>query len=174
MGRGYPISHSAKQKLNTRSSCEGELVGVDDLMPQILWTRLFLEAQGYDTRESLIYQDNKAAILLEKNGRYSCGKRSKHINIRYFFVTDRIAKGDIKVEWCPTEDMTGDFWTKPLQGALFKRFRDLIMGVMPQPVPRGAKPSKAKDKDPNTEVKRTKSDVRRSVLEDHGKAPRGT
>ena len=44
---------------------------------------------------------------------------------------DRIAKGDVKVEWCPTEDMTGDYWTKPLQGALFKRFRDLIMGVMP-------------------------------------------
>ena len=45
--------------------------------------------------------------------------------------------GDIKIEWCPTEDMTGDFWTKPLQGALFKKFRDLIMGVMPQPLPRG-------------------------------------
>ena len=58
MGRGYPISHSAKQKLNTRSSCEGETVAVDDLMPQILWTRLFLEAQGYGTRESIIYQDN--------------------------------------------------------------------------------------------------------------------
>ena len=120
MGRGYPLSHSAKQKLNTRSSCEGETVAVDDLMPQILWTRLFLEAQGYGTRESIIYQDNKAAILLEKNGRLSAGKRSKHINIRYFFVTDRIAKGDVKVEWCPTEDMTGDFWTKPLQGALFR------------------------------------------------------
>ena len=76
MGRGYPISHSVKQKLNTRSSCEGELVGVDDLMPHILWTRLFLKAQGYGTRESLIYQDNKAAILLEKNGRLSAGKRS--------------------------------------------------------------------------------------------------
>ena len=142
MGRGYPLSHSAKQKLNTRSSCEGETVAVDDLMPQILWTRLFLEAQGYGTRESIIYQDNKAAILLEKNGRLSAGKRSKHINIRYFFVTDRIAKGDVKVEWCPTEDMTGDFWTKPLQGALFRRFRDLIMGVIPQPEPRGENPAR--------------------------------
>ena len=174
MGRGYPLSHSAKQKLNTRSSCEGETVAVDDLMPQILWTRLFLEAQGYGTRESIIYQDNKAAILLEKNGRLSAGKRSKHINIRYFFVTDRIAKGDVKVEWCPTEDMTGDFWTKPLQGALFRRFRDLIMGVIPQPEPRGEKPSKTKLKDPNTDGKKTKSSVRRSVLEDKHESPRGT
>ena len=174
MGRGYPLSHSAKQKLNTRSSCEGEMVGVDDLMPQILWTRLFLEAQGYGTRESLIYQDNKPAMLLEKNGRLSAGKRSKHINIRYFFVTDRIAKGDVKVEWCPTEDMTRDFWMKPLQGALFRRFRDLIMGVVPQPKPRGEKPSKTKEKDPNTDGKRTKSSVRRSVLEDKDKSPNGT
>ena len=45
MGRGFPISASTKQKLNTRSSTESELVGVDDLMPSILWTGHFLEAQ---------------------------------------------------------------------------------------------------------------------------------
>ena len=48
-------------------------------------------------------------------------------------MTDRIQKGDVDVRWCPTNLMTGDFFTKPLQGALFKRFRDLIMGVMPHP-----------------------------------------
>ena len=106
MGRGYPINHSGKQKLNTRSSTESEVVGVDDLMPAILWTRLFMEAQGYDVKENIIYQDNKVAILLEKNGKASSGKRTKHINIRFFFVTDRIQKGDVSVEWCPTEGMT--------------------------------------------------------------------
>ena len=45
MGQGYPISHSGKQKINTRSSTESEVVGVDDLMPAVLWTRLFLEGQ---------------------------------------------------------------------------------------------------------------------------------
>ena len=139
MGRGYPIAQSGKQKLNTRSSTESELVGVDDLMPEVLWSRLFLEGQGYGVKDNLIYQDNQAAILLEKNGKSSSGKRTKHINARYFFVTDRIAKGDITVKWCPTEDMTGDFWTKPLQGSLFRRFRDVIMGVVPQPEPRGSK-----------------------------------
>ena len=44
-------------------------------------------------------------------------------------MTDRIAKQELKVEWCPTGDMIADFMTKPLQGALFKKFRDLIMGV---------------------------------------------
>ena len=84
MGRGFPISASSKQKLNTRSSTETEIVAVDDLMPAILWTRLFLESQGHDVTENIIYQDNKAAILLEKNGKASSGKRTKHINMRFF------------------------------------------------------------------------------------------
>ena len=133
LGRGFPFNGSTKQKLNTRSSTESEVVGVDDFMPSILWTRNFLKAQGYQVNENIIYQDNKSAMLLEKNGKASSGKRTKHINIRYFFVTDRIQKGDVDVRWCPTSLMTGDFFTKPLQGALFKRFRDLIMGVMPHP-----------------------------------------
>ena len=139
LGRGFPMSHSGKQKLNTRSSTETELVGVDDMMPDVLWSALFLQEQGFEIKNNLIHQDNQAAILLEKNGKSSSGKRTKHINTRYFFVTDRIEKGDVSVTWCPTEDMTGDFWTKPLQGALFKRFRDLIMGVVPHPKPRGIK-----------------------------------
>ena len=45
MGTGFPISSSTKEKLNTRSSTESEIVGVDDFMPSILWTRNFLNAQ---------------------------------------------------------------------------------------------------------------------------------
>ena len=146
MGRGFPISASMKQKLNTRSSTESELVGVDDLMPAILHTRNFLEAQGYGVSENIIFQDNQSAILLEKNGKASSGKRTKHINIRYFFVTDRIRTGDVSVAWCPTGDMTGDFWTKPNQGALFRKFRDLIMGVVEQPDPGPGKDKSASKK----------------------------
>ena len=144
MGTGYPIAASSKQKLNTRSSTETEIVAVDDLMPSILWTRRFLEAQDYGVTENIIYQDNKSAILLEKNGRTSSGKRTKHINMRYFFITDRIQKGDVSVEWCPTGEMTGDFCTKPTQGALFRRFRDLMMGVLAQPDPGPGKPSESR------------------------------
>ena len=140
MGRGFPISGSTKQKLNTRSSTESEVVAVDDFMPGILWTRNFLESQGYGVNENIIFQDNKSAILLEKNGKASSGKRTKHINMRYFFVTDRIRMGDVSVDWCPTEDMMGDFFTKPNQGALFRRFRDMIMGVVVQPDPGPGKP----------------------------------
>ena len=82
--------------------------------------------------ENIVFQDNKSTMLLERNGKSSSGKRTKHINVQYFFITNRISKGEVRVEWCPTKDMVADFLTKPLQGAMFKRFRDLIMGVLPK------------------------------------------
>jgi hypothetical protein len=50
---------------------------------------------------------------MEKNGKASSSKPTKHINIRYYFVTDRIKKGELTVEWCSTGDMTSNFMTKP-------------------------------------------------------------
>jgi hypothetical protein len=132
MGRGFPIVASTKQKLNTRSSTESELVGVDDMMPSILWTRYFLNAQGFNVKDNILFQDNKSTILLARNGKASSSRRTKHINVRYFFVTDRISKGELRVEWCPTKDMVADFMTKPLQGSTFKKFRDLIKKLVTQ------------------------------------------
>ena len=85
LGRGAPISFSRKQKLNVRSSCEGELVGVDDALPLILWARYFIEAQGYTVEQNILFQDNKSTILLATNGRWSSSKRTKHIKSQYFF-----------------------------------------------------------------------------------------
>ncbi len=87
LGRGNLISVSTKQKLNTRSSIESELVGVDEMMPIICWTCYFLLSQGYGIIENLLLQVNKSSILLEQNRRASSGKRTRHINIRYFFIT---------------------------------------------------------------------------------------
>jgi hypothetical protein len=129
LGKGAITAKSTKQKLNTRSSTETEIVGVDDVMPDILWTNLFLEDQGYDSKDTIIYQDNKSTMLWMKNGRQSLGKRAKHINVRYFFVKDRIEKGEIKIQHCPTDDMIADFFTKPLQGNKFQKFRNMIMGI---------------------------------------------
>ena len=83
--------------MNTKSSNEADLVGVDDLMPQILQMKCFLEAQGIKVSDNLVYEDNQSAVRLEKNGRASSGKRTRHINIRYFFVTDRIQTNEMKV-----------------------------------------------------------------------------
>mmetsp|Transcript_34004 Transcript_34004/g.65363 ORF Transcript_34004/g.65363 Transcript_34004/m.65363 type:complete len:106 (-) Transcript_34004:390-707(-) len=81
LGKGGVISVSRKQRLNTKSSTEAEVVGVDDASSQILWTNYFIKAQGYQINETLVYQDNQSAILLEKNGKQSSGKRTRHMNI---------------------------------------------------------------------------------------------
>ena len=128
LGRGSVYSRSTKQKLNTKSSTEAELVGASDGASQILWTSYFLQDQGADCKESRLHQDNQSAELLEKNGRMSSSQRTRHINIRYFFLKDRIDKNEISVVHCPTEYMIADFFTKPLQGAKFIEFRDIIMG----------------------------------------------
>ena len=76
-GRGAPISMSRKQKLNTRSSTEAELVGPDGLSTMILWTRLFMQEQGYDIQKNIVlYQDNMSTILLENTGKKSSSKRT--------------------------------------------------------------------------------------------------
>ena len=130
MGRGFPIVSSTKQKLNTCSSTESKLVGVNDMMPSILWTQYFLLAQGYAVSDNIIFQDNKSMMLLEWNGKGLSSKRTKHINICYFFIMDQIAKGEVRIKWGPMADMVGGFTTKPLQGSTFMRFRDLIMGAL--------------------------------------------
>jgi hypothetical protein len=90
--RGFPIVSSTKQKLNTRSSTETEIVGAKDFMPAICWTRSFMKAQGYGVKDNVLFQYNKSSILLEKNGKASSSKNTKHINIRYLLITDRISK----------------------------------------------------------------------------------
>ena len=92
MGKGAITSLSRKQKLNTRSSTEAEIVAVDDCMSQVLWTKYFLEDLGYPTEAIITQQDNSSAIKLETNGMKSMGQRSKHINNRHFFITDQLQK----------------------------------------------------------------------------------
>jgi hypothetical protein len=80
-GIGAVMSKSSKQKLNTESSTEAELVGANDYLPYPIWAKKFLAAQGYALKENIFYQDNQSTIRFEKNGRKSCGPNSRHINV---------------------------------------------------------------------------------------------
>ncbi|GAX19772.1 hypothetical protein FisN_3Hu001, partial [Fistulifera solaris] len=127
-GRGGLVCKSAKQKLNTRSSTEAELVGASDYLPHTIWVKLFMEAQGHKMTEIVFEQDNESAIRMETNGRLSAGQKSRHIDIRYFWIKDRTTDMEIRVRHCPTLVMLADFFTKPLNGGLFRKFRDVILG----------------------------------------------
>ena len=82
----------------------------------------------YVVEKNILYQDNKSTILLEENGKRSSGKRTRALNVRYFFMTDQIERGNVVVEYCPTDDMIADFMSKPLQGTKFQKFSKDIMG----------------------------------------------
>ena len=53
MGRGCPTVQSTKAKCNTRSSTISELVAIDEMMAQILWTRLFMKAQSIEVSDNI-------------------------------------------------------------------------------------------------------------------------
>ena len=129
LGQGGVINISRKQKLVSKSSMEAELIAADDLSNAIIWTNLFLEAQGYGSKDTVLMQDNKSCMLLHNNGKASSSKHTRHLNICYYFLSDCIANGELRVEYCPTNDMIADYYTKPLQGTKFREFRKLIMNL---------------------------------------------
>ena len=92
-----------------------------------IFTRSRLLAQGYDVPPATVYQDNQAATRLSENG-VASSARTRHIDIRYLFIQDRVESGDAKVEHLNTESMVADYLTKPLVGELFYKLRDLLLG----------------------------------------------
>ncbi len=54
----------------------------------------------------------------------------QYTEIWYYCVADQVAKGDLRVVWCPMDKMIADFLTKPLQGKAFVKFWDLLMGAV--------------------------------------------
>jgi hypothetical protein len=127
LGKSGPVhAKSNKQKLTTKSSTEAELVSLSDNVSQVIWTRDFLSAQGYTMKAARVYQDNQSTMALVEKGR-STAEKTRHINIRYFFVKDRVDAGEIFIEYCPTERMLADILTKPLQGPAFREMRDLLL-----------------------------------------------
>ena len=72
---------------------------------------------------AIVYGDNTSTIALVENGKSICDK-TRHIAIKYFFISDRIIKKEVNTNHMSTGDMIVDVFTKPLQGTLFKKLRD--------------------------------------------------
>ena len=84
---------------------------------------------------NVIYQDNQSDIKPEKNGRRSSSKRTRRINIRYYFITYRIMKKEASVEFCPILDIIGDYFTKALHGYQFRQSCNIILGIHEDNIP---------------------------------------
>jgi histone deacetylase 1/2 len=128
LGEGITYSKSTTQQLNSKSSTEAELIALTDAAGHVIWVRDYLIGQGYKIGPATVFQDNMSTMALVKKG-YSTSNNTRHINIRYFFIKDRVDTEELKIEYLPTEDMIADFFTKPLQGELFKTLRGKVLGV---------------------------------------------
>ena len=102
---------------------------MSDFLPYTMWASYFLKEQGYNLKRNIFYQDNTSTIKMVRNGKESCGSKSRHIYIRYFFTKDALKRENMEVEHCSTDNMVADFYTKPLQGKQFYRLRNIIMGL---------------------------------------------
>ena len=129
-----------KHKINTKSSTTAEVVGVDNTMNFLVWVKLFLEWQMKDHDEeektkllgkhNVLLQDNTSAIQLERFGKRSSTKRTRHISIRYFYCKHLLDKNVINaITYCPAKELVSEFMSKPLVGSLFRTHRNSIMGV---------------------------------------------
>ena len=123
---GAVSSSSNKQKSNTKSSTETEIIALHDKLSDVIWMRYFVECQGYTIDECIIFQDNMSALSLEKNGRMSSSKRTKHIKAKYFLIKDYYNAGEVDLRYCPTGEMWADVLAKPLQGQLFRDMRAFL------------------------------------------------
>jgi len=123
---GAVSSSSNKQKSNTKSSTETEIIALHDKLSDVIWMRYFVECQGYTIDECIIFQDNMSALSLEKNGRVSSSKRTTHIKAKYFPIKDYYDSGEVDLRYCPTGEMWADVLTKLLQGQLFRDMRAFL------------------------------------------------
>ena len=120
-------STSSKQKNPSKSSTESKFIGLYDKVGDILWTRQFLEAQGYVIHTNIVYQDNMSTLSLAKNGYVSSSKRTKHIKAKYFFIRHFHKSSELELRYCPTESMWANVLSKPLQGAKFRIMQAFLM-----------------------------------------------
>lgn len=127
MGTGIIHGKASKHKMNSRISNETEIIGDSEYLPYGIWVEYFMDKQGRRLKRHVLWQDNEGAEKMCENGKRSCSSKSRHISIKYFWVSDRVRQEKIDVRQCPTTKMLADFFTKPLEGGLFHQYRRIIM-----------------------------------------------
>ena len=118
---------SSKQQIVCKSSAEAELVALSDCANQGLYLRKFLLEQGHPVGPVTVYQDNLSCMALVERGR-SGAERTRHIDIRYYWLKERVNSGEALVKHLRTESMYANMLTKPLQGAQFISKREALTG----------------------------------------------
>jgi len=124
---GDPVSWSSKkQRVVALSTCEAELYAEAAAIQEVLWLRGLLRELGLHlSTGSLVYGDNQSALAVSSNGVKS--ERTKHVDVKYHFITETVENGHVKLKWVPTQQQQADIFTKPLHAPVFLHLRSLIM-----------------------------------------------
>jgi hypothetical protein len=121
LGGSTIFARSSKQRLIAKSSTEAELLALNTAVDEVLYLRNLLEEYGYPPkRPTRIWQDNKSAIIMAERGELGT-KRTKHFNVRHFFVTGTIKQGHVTLEHKPGKQIDADALTKaflPMEAAV--------------------------------------------------------
>jgi hypothetical protein len=116
---------SRKQATVAKSSSEAEYVALSLAAQEAIWLqRLMCDLGKTIDKPTIIFEDNQGAIELAKNPKYH--NRTKHIDVCHHFVRERVLSKEIKVIYCPTEDMVADIMTKGLPKPCFEKLRKLL------------------------------------------------
>jgi hypothetical protein len=124
---GAAISWRTKlQRSVALSTCEAELMSLSAALQEAIWLRrLSKDLHLTSAQEPMtLFEDNQGAIALINDFRFS--ERTKHVDIRYFFIREKVAEGEFKVEYCTTALMLADIFTKALGRIAFERIRAFL------------------------------------------------
>jgi transposase InsO family protein len=117
---------SKKQRTVAQSTCEAELYAEAAAINEVLWLRGLLSELGLDVESpSLVLGDNQSTIAVSTNGVKS--ERTKHVDVKYHFITDEISKGAVDVKWVPSAEQQADIFTKALAAPVFELLRRQLM-----------------------------------------------
>nr|GFC67730.1 hypothetical protein [Tanacetum cinerariifolium] len=103
---------SKKQDYTSMSSAKAEYVSLSTCCAQVLWMRTQLADYGFHFDKIPMYCDSKAAIAISCNSvQHSC---TKHIDVRYHFIKEKVEKGIVKLFFVGTEYQLADMFTNAL------------------------------------------------------------
>jgi hypothetical protein len=101
-------------------------MAISDVIKEVMWMRILLtELDLKIETPTMIYVDNQSAIKISEND--TAHDRTKHIDIRHFYIRDLIESGEVKLAWVPTELQLADIFTKPLTPSTFTSIRDKLI-----------------------------------------------
>ena len=113
-----------QQPVVALSTTEAEFMAATEGIKEATWLQGLLKELKFLNNKPVLYLDNQSAIFLCKNPVYH--DRSKHIEIKYFYIRDKISEGEIELEKVPTEHNPADCGTKVVTSAKFEHCLELL------------------------------------------------